>query len=178
MANVKAYLDLLAAAAAATPEATLIQTEDLLAEAYQPPDPRAQDSPVEILTVHAAKGLEYDYVYLPHLDWEPLKTAKHDAPFLMEEVSGTGNAVFALNRPYTQKEQSVLYQNSQNYGQPKGPGGSPAAVLRGRHPGQKTPADVGGGEAEQGRGLAVPPQQPPGLAAAALCATAPLTSER
>ena len=72
VANVKAYLDLVAAAAAATPEATLIQTEDLLAEAYQPPDPRAQDSPVEILTVHAAKGLEYDYVYLPHLDWEPL----------------------------------------------------------------------------------------------------------
>ncbi len=113
MANLKAYLDLLAAAAAATPEATLIQTADLLAEAYQPPDPRAQDSPVEILTVHAAKGLEYDHVYVPHLDWEPLKTAKHDAPFLMEEVSGTGKAVIALNRPFLQTEQSALYQISE-----------------------------------------------------------------
>ena len=72
MANARAYLELLAAAAAATPETTLSQMEDLLAEAYQPPDPRAQDSPVEVLTVHAAKGLEYDHVFLPYLDWQPL----------------------------------------------------------------------------------------------------------
>ena len=49
IANVRAYLELLAAAAAPTPEATLMQAEDLLSRTYQPPDPRAQDSPVEVL---------------------------------------------------------------------------------------------------------------------------------
>ncbi len=95
---------------APTPEATLVQAADLLAQAYQPPDPRAQDSPLEVLTVHAAKGLEFDHVFLPFLDWQPLKTGKKDAPFLMEEVPGTGTALIALNRSYLQQEQSVLYQ--------------------------------------------------------------------
>ncbi len=110
VANARAYLEMLAGAAGATPEATLVQAEDLLAQAYQPPDPRAQDSPLEVLTVHAAKGLEFDHVFLPFLDWQPLKTGKKDAPFLMEEVPGTGTALIALNRSYLQKEQSVLYQ--------------------------------------------------------------------
>jgi ATP-dependent helicase/nuclease subunit A len=109
VANARAYLDLLAGATASTPEETLIRAGDLLVQAYQPPDPRAQDSPVEVLTVHAAKGLEFDYVLVPHLDWEPLRTGKNDAPFLMEEVPGAGTAVIALNRPYAQTEQSVLY---------------------------------------------------------------------
>ena len=110
VANARAYLEMLAGAAGATPEATLVQAEDLLAQAYQPPDPRAQDSPLEVLTVHAAKGLEFDHVFLPFLDWQPLKTGKKDAPFLMEEVPGTGTALIALNRSYLQQEQSVLYQ--------------------------------------------------------------------
>ena len=117
VANARAYLELLAAAAAPTPEATLMQTADLLSQAYQPPDPRAQDSPVEVLTVHAAKGLEFDHVFLPFLDWQPNKTGKKDAPFLMEEVPGTGTAVIALNRSYLQKEQSVLYQTLYKIGQ-------------------------------------------------------------
>ena len=109
VANLKAYLDIVAGAVAGTPEATLIQVEDLLAEAYQAPDPRAQDSPVEVLTVHAAKGLEYDHVYVPHLDWQPWRTAKNDAPFLLEEMAGTGTAVIALSRAFLQTKQSILY---------------------------------------------------------------------
>ena len=117
VANLKAYLDLVAGTVAGTPEATVIQVDDLLAEAYQPPDPRAQDSPVEIMTVHKAKGLEYDHVYVPHLDWEPLKTAKNDAPFLLEEMPGTGSAVIALNRAFLQTDQSILYQTLKIMGQ-------------------------------------------------------------
>ena len=94
-----------------------MQTADLLSQTYQPPDPRAQDSPVEVLTVHAAKGLEFDQVFLPFLDWQPSKTGKKDAPFLMEEVPGTGTAVMALNRSYLQEEQSVLYQTLYKIGQ-------------------------------------------------------------
>ena len=110
IANAKAYLELLAAAAAPTPEATLAQAVELLAQAYQPPDPLAEDSPLEVLTVHAAKGLEFDHVFLPFLDWQPSKTGRKDAPFLMEEVPGTGTALIALNRAYLQEEPSVLYQ--------------------------------------------------------------------
>ncbi len=113
VANARAYLDLLAGAAAPTPEETLMRAGDLLAQAYQPPDPRAQDSPVELLTVHAAKGLEFDYVFLPHVDWQPLLTGKNNAPFLLEEVPGAGTAVIALTRPYVQQEQSVLYYTLQ-----------------------------------------------------------------
>ena len=116
VANARAYLELLAAAAAPTPEATLLQAEDLLSRAYQPPDPRAQDSPVEVLTVHAAKGLEFDHVFLPFLDWQPERTGKKDAPFLMEEVPATGTAVIALNRSFLQKEQSLLYQTLSQIG--------------------------------------------------------------
>jgi len=109
VANLKTYLDLLATAAAMTPSAGLDQVNDLLAQTYQPPDPRAQDAPIEVLTVHAAKGLEYDYVYLPFLDWQPLRTRKSDTPFLLEEIPGTGTAMLALNRPYYAEEQSVFY---------------------------------------------------------------------
>ncbi len=109
VANLKAYLDLLTAAAGSTPTGTLQQVTDLLQEAYQPPDPRAQDAPMEVLTVHAAKGLEYDYVYVPFLDWEPLRSGRTQTPFLLEEIPGTGSAILALNRPYYEEKQSTLY---------------------------------------------------------------------
>jgi len=109
VANLQTYLELVATAAAATPAASLELVNDLLDQTYQPPDPRAQDAPMEVLTVHAAKGLEYDYVYVPFLDWQPLKTRKIETPFLLEEIPGTGTAMLALNRPYHEEEQSVFY---------------------------------------------------------------------
>ncbi|AEB08116.1 UvrD-helicase domain-containing protein [Desulfobacca acetoxidans] len=109
VANARVYLDLLATAASCTPEATLARLTDLLTQAFQPADPRAKDSPVEVLTVHAAKGLEFDHVFLPSGDWQPLLTGKSDTPFLMEETSSAGGAVIALNCAYAGKEQSLLY---------------------------------------------------------------------
>jgi len=111
VANARVYLELLAAAEAALPEATLRKAGFLLESAYQPPDPRAQDSPVEVLTVHGAKGLEYDQVFLPFLDWQPAaKDRQGPAPFLLEEIPGTGPHALALARPYLQDQQSSLYQ--------------------------------------------------------------------
>lgn len=110
VANVKTYLELLAAAAAATPAETLSRLQDLLAQTHQPPDPRAQDAAIEVSTVHGAKGLEYDHVFVPFLDWQPLQKGHNKVPFLLEEIPGAGTAIMALDRPYQQEQSSVLYQ--------------------------------------------------------------------
>ena len=109
VACAQTYLGLLARAEAGLPEASLAQADFNLREAYQPPDPRAQESPVEILTVHKAKGLEFDRVFLPFLDWQPLSGESKMPPFLLEEIPGSQVPVLALARPYAQEKQSSLY---------------------------------------------------------------------
>lgn len=110
VANARAYLDLLAEAESGLPEVTLSRSDFYLEDAYQPPDPRALDSPVEILTVHGAKGLEFDQVFLPFLDWQPLLGEDKSPPFLLEEIPGTGYHGLALARAYAQERQSSFYR--------------------------------------------------------------------
>ena len=109
VANARAYLDLLQAAESGVPEATFLKADFNLKEAFQPPDPRAQDSPVEVLTVHGAKGLEFDRVFLPFLDWRPLGSEDQTPPFLLEEIPGSRLHGLALARPYLKEKQSSLY---------------------------------------------------------------------
>ncbi len=109
VACARAYLELLAQAESGLPEATFSQADFNLPEAFQPPDPRAQDSPVEILTVHGAKGLEFTRVFLPCLDWQPLTGEDKIPPFLLEEIPETRVQGLALARPYVQEKQSSLY---------------------------------------------------------------------
>jgi ATP-dependent helicase/nuclease subunit A len=109
VANARTYLDLVAAAEAGIPETTFNKTDFNLQEAFQPPDPRAQTSRVEILTVHGAKGLEFDQVFLPFLDWQPLKSEDNTPPFLLEEIPGSRVHGLALARPYRNEKQSPLY---------------------------------------------------------------------
>ncbi len=109
VACARAYLELLAAAESGLPETTFAQADFNLPEAFQPPDPQAQDSPVEILTVHGAKGLEFDRVFLPFLDWQPLQGEDKIPPFLLEELPGHRLHGLALARPYVQEKQSSLY---------------------------------------------------------------------
>jgi ATP-dependent exoDNAse (exonuclease V) beta subunit len=110
VANARAYLDLLAAADDGLPEATFVKADFNLQTTFQPPDPQAQASPVEILTVHGAKGLEFHQVFLPCLDWQPLKGEDKTPPFLLEEIPGRDLHGLALARPYIQEKQSSLYQ--------------------------------------------------------------------
>jgi ATP-dependent helicase/nuclease subunit A len=110
VANARTYLDLVAAAAAGLPEATFLKVDFNLQEAFQPPDPRAQASRVEILTVHGAKGLEFHQVFLPFLDWQPLRSEDNTPPFLLEEIPGRRVHGLALARPYIREKQSSLYQ--------------------------------------------------------------------
>jgi ATP-dependent helicase/nuclease subunit A len=109
VANARAYLDLLAAADNGLPEAAFVKADFNLKEAFQPPDPQAQASPVEILTVHGAKGLEFHQVFLPFLDWQPLKSEDNTPPFLLEEIPGRDLHGLALARPYVQEKPSSLY---------------------------------------------------------------------
>jgi ATP-dependent helicase/nuclease subunit A len=109
VANARTYLDLVARAEAGLPEATFLKADFNLQEAFQPPDPRAQASQVEILTVHGAKGLEFDQVFLPFLDWQPLKSEDNTPPFLLEEIPGSRVHGLALARPYVREKQSSLY---------------------------------------------------------------------
>ncbi|MBW1991541.1 MAG: UvrD-helicase domain-containing protein [Deltaproteobacteria bacterium] len=111
-ANARAYLELLAEAEAGYPEATFARADFHLAEAYQPPDPRAQDSPIELMTVHGAKGLEFDWVFVPYLDWQPLRMGgRTPPPFLLEEIPGTSTYGLALARPYWESSHSLLYSS-------------------------------------------------------------------
>uniref|UniRef100_A0A7C3SIW5 DNA 3'-5' helicase n=1 Tax=Desulfobacca acetoxidans TaxID=60893 RepID=A0A7C3SIW5_9BACT len=115
VANARAYLDLLAAAESGIPETTFLKADFHLEAAYQPPDPRAQDSPVELLTVHSAKGLEFDWVFLPYLDWQPLKMGGNlPPPFILEEIPGTSSYGLALAPPYWQPTPSLLYLSLRN----------------------------------------------------------------
>jgi len=109
VANARAYLDLLAAATDRLPEAAFVKADFNLQTAFQPPDPQAQASPVEILTVHGAKGLEFHQVFLPFLDWQPLKSEDNTPPFLLEEIPGRDLHGLALARPYIREKQSSLY---------------------------------------------------------------------
>jgi ATP-dependent exoDNAse (exonuclease V) beta subunit len=111
VANALAYLDLVAQAETALPEYTFRKVDFALAEAYQPPDPGTQDSPVELMTVHSAKGLEFDWVFLPYLDWQPLASEAKTPPFLLEEIPASRQFGLALAPPYWQKQASLLYRS-------------------------------------------------------------------
>jgi ATP-dependent helicase/nuclease subunit A len=63
---------------------------------------------VEVLTVHGAKGLEFHTVFLPFLDWQPLKMEGNaPAPFLLEEIPGTRAHVLGLAPPAWQTGDSA-----------------------------------------------------------------------
>lgn len=111
VACARAYLNLLADSDEGLPEATFLKGDFALEGAYQPPDPRAEDSPVEVLTVHGAKGLEFHTVFLPFLDWQPLKMGGNQPdPFLLEEIPGTGAHVLGLAPPAWQKTKDSSYR--------------------------------------------------------------------
>lgn len=89
LANSMRCLDLLGQCPGGRGEETLDTLERLLARAYTPPDPRAAFSPVAIMTIHKAKGLEFDHVFVVGLDREPGGRAarrERDSAFLMERL--------------------------------------------------------------------------------------------
>lgn len=109
--NGRQFLQLLAQAEKGLPEETLSHLEFRLATAYAPPDPRASRSEVQIMTVHHAKGLEFDTVFLPHLDRSPLEGGHGDAPpYILERLPGEREEHLIGLRPDRRtKEDSGVY---------------------------------------------------------------------
>ena len=150
------------------PEATFAQADFNLPEAFQPPDPRAQDSPVEILTVHGAKGLEFHPGLSALSGLAALKGEDKTPPFLLEEIPGRDRYGLALARPYVQEKQSSLYLLLKDLKEPAPPGGGPAGLLRGGDPGPAASGHVRPREANQQGELQSLRGKPPGLAPGAL----------
>ncbi len=94
------FLDLIREAEVYEPVQTLQRLELIAENAYEPPDPGAAASRVCLMTVHRAKGLEFDTVYLPHLDWKPLaREAGERPPYLLERSPGSSDRYLLAARP-------------------------------------------------------------------------------
>jgi len=71
------------------PLLTLNRLEQMLDSLYEPPNPTLSRAEVQLMTVHRAKGLEFDTVFLPYLDWRPLSSGpKNPPPYLAERLPG------------------------------------------------------------------------------------------
>jgi ATP-dependent exoDNAse (exonuclease V) beta subunit len=83
VANCLLFLEVLESVDTGIPEETLLRLDLALETLYAPESPEAAGAPVDLMTVHAAKGLEFDAVFLPFLDWSPLAGGQHP-PYLLE----------------------------------------------------------------------------------------------
>jgi ATP-dependent helicase/nuclease subunit A len=121
VANSRNYLDILAQAEQGLPEDTLVKAEMLLQNAYAPADPGAAPSPVELMTVHRAKGLEFDVVFLPFLDWNPLSGGRlSQPPYLVERLPGASGEHLIAMAPDRRREKTAgLYKLLRDIGNKK-----------------------------------------------------------
>ncbi|MBW2675059.1 MAG: UvrD-helicase domain-containing protein, partial [Deltaproteobacteria bacterium] len=111
VANCMRFLEILEDAHRGTPLETLRQVKATIDSLYEPADPAASRSPVEIMTIHRAKGLEFDVVFLPFMDWAPLSDIPATAPpYLMERVPGTeGEYLVAMGKDRRSKDTPPVF---------------------------------------------------------------------
>lgn len=83
VANCCLFLEVLESIETGIPEETLLRLDSALTTLYAPESPDAAGAPIDLMTVHGAKGLEFDVVFLPFLDWKPLRVG-HSLPYLLE----------------------------------------------------------------------------------------------
>lgn len=104
IASCRRFLDLVREAEVHEPVGTLKRLEQLMEEAFEPVDPETASSNVFLMTVHKAKGLEFDTVYLPFLDWNPEGRERRDPPpYILERVPGASHRHLLAVRPDRQR---------------------------------------------------------------------------
>lgn len=109
VANVLRYLELLEESDRVIPEETIERVERSLDRTYLPSPPEASRSRVSIMTVHKAKGLEFDHVFCPFLDWNPLSGGRSDQPPYLLETGKNGEGLLALRRDRRNGTQDPIY---------------------------------------------------------------------
>jgi ATP-dependent exoDNAse (exonuclease V) beta subunit len=109
--NGREFLELLQQSEKGLPEETLANLEMRLAMAYAPADPLVSRSRVQVMTVHHAKGLEFDTVFLPHGDRNPLERGQRETPlYILERLPGEREEhLIALRPDRRTKEDTGIY---------------------------------------------------------------------
>jgi ATP-dependent helicase/nuclease subunit A len=89
VSNARAFFDLLDLCSGMPGEEALLQLDRLLEDAYTSPDPKGAFSNVYMMTIHKAKGLEFDHVFAVNLDYNALKGGGREQPaYRMERLPG------------------------------------------------------------------------------------------
>jgi len=104
------FIDMLREAEQGEPVRTLARLEQLLMDAYEPVDPDTALSNVVLSTVHGAKGLEFDAVFIPFLDWNPEGGRKDQPPpYMLERAPCSGDYLLASRPDRLTGEKDPLY---------------------------------------------------------------------
>ncbi len=100
LASSRRFFDLVREAEVHEPIQTLMRLDQLLEHAYEPVDPESALSKISLMTIHKAKGLEFDSVYLPFTDWSPtLRERSNQPPYLLERLPGSSERHLLAARP-------------------------------------------------------------------------------
>jgi ATP-dependent helicase/nuclease subunit A len=93
------------------PQQTLTRFQRAMEDLYQPADPSLSRSSVQMMTIHRAKGLEFDIVFLPFMDWKPLASGPAVLPpYFLERIPGSeGKNVIAMGRDRRMDDASKTY---------------------------------------------------------------------
>jgi ATP-dependent exoDNAse (exonuclease V) beta subunit (contains helicase and exonuclease domains) len=112
VANCRRFFEILEDAEEGIPQETLDRIEAILDSLYEPIDPTTSRSQVQMMTIHRAKGLEFDCVFLPFMDWKPLAGGpKTPPPYLLERMPGAaGKHLIAMGKDRRTEEHTPTYR--------------------------------------------------------------------
>ncbi|GAJ03337.1 unnamed protein product, partial [marine sediment metagenome] len=112
VANCLRFFEILEDAEQGIPQETLNRIEVILDSLYEPIDPTTSRSQVQMMTIHRAKGLEFDCVFIPFMDYRPLTSGpKTPPPYLLERMPGAGDKhLIAMGKDRRTEEPTPTYR--------------------------------------------------------------------